>query len=176
MAFADEDIKIYQGEPDEDAAPGEGEQSAARYVEHRDNGNLEKTRELGELLAQTLVGDACRLEGDPYRRQKLVLLSFLVTDELEAGVPDDMLRRSAAAAYRNRVEKLDPELFAVITDSASMSLYILDDRQTGSEGCGEVLAELCDRDGDRELIDGGNALAAEYRKLFSGIIGSYTFK
>ncbi len=176
MAFADEDIKIYQGDSPESGAVGEEEQSAARYVEHRDNGNLEKTREMGELLAQTLVGDAGRLEGDPYCRQKMVLLSFLVSDELEAGVPDDMLRRSAAAAYRNRVEKLDPELFAVITDSAAFSLYILNDRQTGNDRCGEVLAELCDRDGDQELIESGNALAAEYRKLFSGIIASYTFK
>ena len=176
MAFADEDIKIYQGDSPSPVSMGEGEQSAARYVAHRDSGNLEKTRELGELLAQTLVGDARRLEGDPYCRQKLVLLSFLVTDELEAEMPDDMLRRSAAAAFQNRVEKLDPELYAIITDSAAFTLYILNDRQTGNDRCGEVVAEICDRDDDQELIDSGNALAAEYRRLFSGIIQSYTFK
>ena len=101
---------------------------------------------------------------------------FRLTDELEAEMPDDMLRRSAAAAFQNRVEKLDPELYAIITDSAAFTLYILNDRQTGNDRCGEVLAELCDRDGDQELIDSGNALAAEYRRLFSGIIQSYTFK
>ena len=106
MAFADEDIKIYQGDSPSPISMGEGEQSAARYVAHRDSGNLEKTRELGELLAQTLVGDARRLEGDPYCRQKLVLLSFLVTDELEAEMPDDMLRRSAAAAFQNRLIRI----------------------------------------------------------------------
>ncbi len=175
MAFTDEDIKIYDGE--EPVPTGLGaEDSAARYVAHRDNGNLEKTRQLGELLAQTLVGDAGRLAEDPYGQQKLVLLSFLISDELEAALTDAMLRQSAAAAFRRRVEELDPAIHGIITDSAAFTLYILHDRQVGNEECGQVLANLCDRDSDEGLIQEGNALAEEYRGLFSGIIQSYTFK
>lgn len=175
MAFTDEDIKIYDGE--EPVPTGLGaEDSAARYVAHRDNGNLEKTRQLGELLAQTLVGDAGRLAEDPYGQQKLVLLSFLISDELEAALTDAMLRQSAAAAFRRRVEELDPAIHGIITDSAAFTLYILHDRQVGNEECGQVLANLCDRDSDETLIREGNALAEEYRGLFSGIIQSYTFK
>lgn len=175
MAFTDEDIKIYDGEepvPDGMSA----EDSAALYVSHRDNGNLEKTRQLGELLAQTLVGDAGRLSGDPYGHQKLVLLSFLITDELEAELADGILRQSAAAAFRRRVEELDPAIHAIITDSTAFTLYILHDRRVGNEECGQVLADLCDRDGDEALIREGNALAEEYRGLFAGIIQSYSFK
>ena len=175
MAFTDEDIKIYDGE--EPVPTGLGaEDSAARYVAHRDNGNLEKTRQLGELLAQTLVGDAGRLAEDPYGQQKLVLLSFLISDELEAALTDAMLRQSAAAAFRRRVEDLDPAIHGIITDSAAFTLYILHDRRVGNEECGQVLANLCDRDSDETLIREGNALAEEYRGLFSGIIQSYTFK
>ena len=175
MAFTDEDIKIYDGE--EPVPTGLGaEDSAARYVAHRDNGNLEKTRQLGELLAQTLVGDAGRLAEDPYGQQKLVLLSFLISDELEAALTDAMLRQSAAAAFRRRVEELDPAIYGIITDSAAFTLYILHDRRVGNEECGQVLANLCDRDSDETLIREGNALAEEYRGLFSGIIQSYTFK
>ncbi len=175
MAFTDEDIKIYDGE--EPVPTGLGaEDSAARYVAHRDNGNLEKTRQLGELLAQTLVGDAGRLAEDPYGQQKLVLLSFLISDELEAALTDAMLRQSAAAAFRRRVEELDPAIHGIITDSAAFTLYILHDRRVGNEECGQVLANLCDRDSDEGLIQEGNALAEEYRGLFSGIIQSYTFK
>lgn len=175
MAFTDEDIKIYDGE--EPVPTGLGaEDSAARYVAHRDNGNLEKTRQLGELLAQTLVGDAGRLAEDPYGQQKLVLLSFLISDELEAALTDAMLRQSAAAAFRRRVEELDPAIHGIITDSAAFTLYILHDRRVGNEECGQVLANLCDRDSDEGLIREGNALAEEYRGLFSGIIQSYTFK
>lgn len=175
MAFTDEDIKIYDGE--ELVPTGLGaEDSAARYVAHRDNGNLEKTRQLGELLAQTLVGDAGRLAEDPYGQQKLVLLSFLISDELEAALTDAMLRQSAAAAFRRRVEELDPAIHGIITDSAAFTLYILHDRRVGNEECGQVLANLCDRDSDETLIREGNALAEEYRGLFSGIIQSYTFK
>ena len=175
MAFTDEDIKIYDGE--EPVPTGLGaEDSAARYVAHRDNGNLEKTRQLGELLAQTLVGDAGRLAEDPYGQQKLVLLSFLISDELEAALTDAMLRQSAAAAFRRRVEELDPAIRGILTDSAAFTLYILHDRRVGNEECGQVLANLCDRDSDETLIREGNALAEEYRGLFSGIIQSYTFK
>ena len=175
MAFTDEDIKIYDGE--EPVPTGLGaEDSAARYVAHSDNGNLEKTRQLGELLAQTLVGDAGRLAEDPYGQQKLVLLSFLISDELEAALTDAMLRQSAAAAFRRRVEELDPAIHGIITDSAAFTLYILHDRRVGNEECGQVLANLCDRDSDETLIREGNALAEEYRGLFSGIIQSYTFK
>ena len=175
MAFTDEDIKIYDGE--EPVPTGLGaEDSAARYVAHRDNGNLEKTRQLGELLAQTLVGDAGRLAEDPYGQQKLVLLSFLISDELEAALTDAMLRQSAAAAFRRRVEELDPAIHGIITDSAAFTLYILHDRRVGNEECGQVLANLCDRDSDETLIREGNALAEEYRGLFSGIIQSYTVK
>ncbi len=87
-----------------------------------------------------------------------------------------MLRQSAAAAFRRRVEELDPAIHGIITDSAAFTLYILHDRQVGNEECGQVLANLCDRDSDEGLIQEGNALAEEYRGLFSGIIQSYIFK
>ena len=176
MSFTDEDIKIYQEKaPVPESGLGE-EESAALYVAHRENGNLEKTRQLGELLAQTLVGDMGRLEGDPYGRQKLVLLSFLISDELEAKLTDSILRQSAAAAFRRRVEELDPAVFALITDSTAFTLYILHDRRVEGGECGKVLADLCGRDGDDTLIRDGNALAREYRGLFSGIIQSYAFQ
>lgn len=174
MAFTDEDIRIYDKAP---VPEGMGEEeSAALYVIHRANGNLEKTRQLGELLAQTLVGDVARLTRDPYGDQKLVLLSFLISDELEAKLTDGMLRQSAASAFRRKVEELDPAVFALITDSTAFTLYILHDRRVGNGECGRVLADLCGRDGDEALIQEGNALAEEYRGLFSGIIQSYTFQ
>lgn len=176
MAFTDEDIRIYgEGVPPPESGMGE-EESAALYVSHRDNGNLEKTRQLGELLAQTLVGDVGRLMGEPYGSQKLVLLSFLISDELEARLTDGMLRQSAAAAFRRKVEELDPAVFALITDSTAFTLYILHDRRVEGGECGRVLADLCGRDGDEVLIRDGNELAEEYRGLFSGIIQSYTFQ
>jgi len=174
MSFTDEDIKIYGEGIPPSGEPGD-EESAARYVAHRENGNLEKTRQLGELLARTLVEDAGRFAGDSYGPQKLVLLSFLVTDELAAALSDGMLYQSAAAAFRRRVEELDPSIFATITDSTAFTLYILHDRRVGDDECGRVLAELCDRDDDQELIRAGNALAAEYRGLFRGLITGYTF-
>ena len=178
MCSPEEDVKIFI--PDEedalDSAFSEGERSAAEYVAHRKNGNLEKTRELGELLAQTLVGDSQRLEAEPFYHQKLVLLSFLAEDELEAGLPDLLLQKSAVAAMNRRLEELSPEIHAIVVDSTAFTMYILNDRQGEGESEGQVLARLCDRDDDEALIRRGDALTEEYRLLFREIIESYVFK
>ncbi len=174
MSFADEDIKIYGEGMLSPGEPGD-EEAAVRYVAHRKNGNMEKTRQLGELLAQTLVGDASRLAEDCYKPQKLVLLSFLVSDELSAALSDGMLRQSAAAAFRRRVEELDPEIFAIITDSTAFTLYIRQGCRVGACVCWLVRSVVCYLDSELERLLAGNALAAEYRILFRGIITSYTF-
>ena len=107
----------------------------------------------------------------------LLFLAVLGTCGLAVGNAESIIGADnpAAAAFRRRVEELDPEIFAIITDSTAFTLYILHDRRVGDDECGRVLAELCDQDNDQELIQAGNALAAEYRILFRGIITSYTF-
>ncbi len=174
MFSADEDIKIYLGD-DESAAPvSEGERSAEEFMQHKKNGNLDKTKQLGELLASTLLGDAPRFRDEPYGSQKLVLISFLALDALEE-IPNQMLQKSAQAVFRSTVERRNPEIHRVIVDSTAYTMYILNDREHPEEGWGRTLAELCQADDDQELIASGNQLSAEYRKLFRDMIRSYHF-
>ncbi len=176
MRFADEDVKIYTGEEEAPAVQSEGEKSAAEFIYHKDNGNFEKTRQLGELLARTLVDDASRLEGDEYYNTKMVLLSYLAVDELEAGVPNLMLQKSILGVFNKVIETISPEIFQIVSDSAAYTLYILNDRQGEKKTSGEVMAELCGREDDQAFIDQGNRLAEEYRGFFSDLIRSYSFK
>ncbi len=172
----DEDIKIYEGAREEPAFSGAGEAAAAEYVAHRENGNLAKTHQLGELLAETLVGDARRLRQESCCHQKLVLLSYLAKDELRRGLHSPILQRSAVSAMERRLEDVSPEIYDVVTDSTAFTLYILNGRQGDGRSTGEILAQICDRDGDPPLVARGNQLEAEYRKLFGGIIASYTLR
>ncbi len=177
MAFADDDVKIYNG--DEEASPkqvSEGEKAAAEFLYHKDNGNLEKTRQLGELLARTLVDDVVRLKDDECKNQKLVLISYLAVDELEAEVSNLILQKSILSFFNHTIELLNPGLFAIVSDSAAYTLYILNDRQGEHKSCGQILAELCGKDEDAQFVTGGNALEKEYRQLFKDIIRSYHFK
>ena len=176
MCSPEEDVKIFVPDEEETGVLSEGERSAAEYVAHRENGNLEKTRELGELLAQTLVGDSRRLREEPFFHQKLVLLSFLAGDELEAGLSDLILQKSAVAAMNRRLEEVSPEIHDIVVDSTAFTMYILNDRQGEGRTEGQVLAQLCDRDDDAALIRRGDELSGEYRQLFRDIIESYTFK
>lgn len=172
----DEDVKIYRGdEDDQEPVLGEGERSAALFLRHKENGNLAKCRELGTLLGKTFAGDAQRFSGDPYARQKLVLLSFVVSDELAGIIFDQMLQKSALSVFGQTVERCDPALAASIGDSTAFTLYILDDRQGGDDRLGRTFAELCGKEGDHELTEIGNTLAADYRRLCADIISSYNF-
>lgn len=174
MFSADEDIKIYLGDEEEVSPVSEGERSAAEFLQHKRNGNLDKTKQLGELLASTLLGDAPRFCGEPYGKQKLVLISFLALDALE-NIPNQMLQKSAQAVFRSTVERRSPEIHKIIVDSTAYTMYILNEREHPEDGWGRTLAELCEADNDQQLIDSGNRLTAEYKKLFRDMVHSYHF-
>ncbi|MEG1943320.1 MAG: hypothetical protein RR049_05835 [Angelakisella sp.] len=173
--LSDEDVKIYSSEESPKGEQSDGEQSAATFLRHKENGNLAKCKELGLLLAKTFEGDAKRIESDPYVSQKLSLISYIVSDELAGEIPDVLLQKSALSVFQKAVEAMNPHIFSAISDSTAYTLYILDDRQGDAESMGKTFAELCGDENNRQLIDSANLLASEYRSLFHSIIASYSF-
>lgn len=170
----DEDVKIYGGTGRDDANPdGEGERSAAAFLQHRENGNLTKCWELGRVLADSFVTDARQMAFDPYARQKMVLLSFILSDELAGIIFDQMLQKSALSVFQQTVESLDRGLFSAITDSAAFTLYMLDDRDANSLGA--TFAVLCGRENDADLIREADTLVNQYHTIYADIISCYTF-
>lgn len=171
----DEDVKIYRNEEPPQEIQSDGELSAAAFLHHKKNGNLNKCKELGQLLAKTFEDDAKRLEKDPHASQKLSLISYIVSDELASEIPDVMLQKSALSVFQNTIEAMNPALFSAISDSTAYTLYILDDRQGDEGSMGHTFAELCGDENNQQLIESANMLAAEYRRLFHSIITSYSF-
>ena len=172
----DDDVKIYTFEAATEAdILSESEEAAARYMRHKEQGNLEKTRRLGETLAEELCRCAAALREDPYARQKLVLAAFLARDVLESGVDDLILQKSAAAAMQKRLEEAAPEIADTVRDSTGFTMYILNDRQRGARTPGAVLADLCGRKDDAELAAQGDLLADELRRLFTRYVEDCAF-
>lgn len=168
----DEDVKIYHADEPDNEPCGEGERSAADFLRHKENGNLAKCRELGKLLGKTFTNDIKRFEGDPYLKQKLVLISFVLSGELAGIIFDQLLQKSALSVFHQTVEDTDKALFASISDSTAYTLYMLDDHEGD---LGETFVELCGKESDSELAACANRLAAEYRRLYANIISSYSF-
>ncbi|MEG1686821.1 MAG: hypothetical protein RR022_02365 [Angelakisella sp.] len=173
----EEDVRIYQNdEDDSDDQLGEGERSAASFLRHKENGNLAKCRELGQLLASTFADEAHHLAGEPFAGHKQVLMSFLISDELAGIIFDQLLQKSALSVFQQTVEQLDRSLFTRISDSAAYTLYILDDRNGDEHSLAATFAELCGQEGNAAVLADAVELIQSYRKLCADIISSYNFE
>ena len=171
----EEDVKIY-GEPTTTTYPrSEGEKSATLYLQHKENGNLDKCKELGALLAKTFLALTSSFIGRDFYSQKMVLIFFVMNSELKDSISDSLLLNSTQSKFDKILEKENSELFKIITDNTALTLYILDDRNGCGSCLGETFAELCQQDDNKELQEIAFGLIDEYSTLFSGIIHRYEF-
>lgn len=174
------DIKIYgaAAESVSEQRNGDGEVAATLFLRHKNCGNIEKTKQMGKLLAATFDDTAHRFTRDLYRDQKLTLISFLLNDELQAGIQDEILRQSVISNFQKDLEKKNGKVFDVIIDSAAYTVYILEERKrTGiGIGVGSAFANLCGLPDNTALAEEANDLELEYRRLFHDIIESYVFE
>lgn len=166
MPGSDEDIKIYEAPDDtrrEDVSSGEDD--ADEFLRHKERGDFVRTWELGEAMARALLDEKPRLARDPWRTQKLTLISFLAVDTVTDTIPCHMLQRSAQDAFRKSLEALDPETFRTVTDSTAYTYFMLNDRLGGERSDGQVLAELCGEE-NVTLASEGDRLASRLRRTF----------
>ncbi len=172
----EDDVKIYKSENttvSNDII--NSEDSAKAFLAHKDNGNIDKTNEMGKLLANCFLNTAKRFKNDEYKRQKLTLISFLMCDELELNITDEILQKSALGSFKKALLEEDKEISDIITDNVAYTLYIMEDRKQAGH-IGKIYSELCVNEENEKLIECGNNLEDEYRSLFTDIITSYTFK
>ena len=171
----DDDIKIYRAEDVDKENNLNSEDSANLFLFHKENGNINKTNEMGELLANCFLNTAKRFKDDEYYNQKLTLISFLMFDELATNIDDEILQKSVKGSFKKHLVSQDKDVSDIITDSVAYTLYIIEDRKRKGD-MGRIYSELCGRTDDSELISEGNAIEQEYRSLFADIISTYTFK
>lgn len=163
-AGGDEDMKIV---PDlSPACPHrESDEAAGDFIRHRDNGNIQRARELGEQFAHSMKALESAA-GDPVvLAQKKVLYAFVVNKVIEETAPDSILAQAALSSFYQAVQQIAPEDYATISDSVAFSLYILADRgrrNRSQDTPGEVFAELCGQRGREEYCYIGQSLYNQY--------------
>ena len=156
----DSDIKIFSGSTFSKKAPMEDEE-AAEFMRERDNGNIEKAKELGRILAEkvaTLSGG-----GDPalFVEQKKVLYGYACKKVIEANCSSSLLARSAIGAFLKAVQAVSQSDFDTIQDSVAFTKYMLAEKDDET-GVGAVFAKLCGDKANASLICEGDKLYSVY--------------
>lgn len=137
------------------------------YKKEKSNGNLERAKGLGAVLASEFVSvcqkDELTLsqnDSESLMTQKVLLLSFTVMAGLEQFCPNIALANAARTSFFDVLFELDRELFDKSSDTGAFSFYYLSFRR-GTEvdrRVGQTFAMLCSHDGDPIYQELGEAL------------------
>jgi hypothetical protein len=164
----DDDIKIAPETFKAGPAPVDyGEEAARQFLEQKQLGNIDRARELGRAYA----GDVIELEnGDSGRTQRelhhqLVLFSYIVNRVIAERSPNSIVAQSCLNMFYKSIETASEELYRHVSDMAAYSLYMLCERSRNRSDSeiGVIYAELCDFEGNEEIISEGNAF---YRREY----------
>lgn len=171
----DEDIKIARPdgrikEKDEEETPDVSKE----YDRESANGNIEKARSLGVLLAEEAVNKmgSFTMEdeqdgGIDMDVQRGLLMTFAATVALEKMTSSSVVSMAAKNSFNSEVEKLSPALYGAMGDSGAFSFYYLAYRR-GTETerrIGQTFAMLCSHDGDPVYQELGEAIYCWFYSL-----------
>jgi len=161
----DEDIKIATPGSFSKSRPAEdvSELEAQQFLRLKNDGSIDKARQLGAKYATILLekNEAAAGDQDPLCcHQRLVLYSYVVNRAISDLSPNSLLAQTSLNVFYDELEEGSPELYRHVSDMAAFSLYILCERSNSrsEDEIGEVYARLCGSEGDRTVIDEGNAL------------------
>ena len=154
----DYDMKIVGEKPSSDIKKNkELYGDIAEYEREKANGNIGKSKKLGQILAKEFVSVCQKDEltvSEDYSEnlitQKVLLLSFTVMAGLEEFCPNISVANAARSAFFDELNVLDKELFEKSSDTGAFSFYYLSFRR-GTEvdrRVGQTFAMLCGHDGD----------------------------
>lgn len=164
----DKDMKIFgSNRADKSFLNSELYGDDADYQKQKENGNVDKAKELGVLLANEFVS-VCRKDeltlsqndNESLMTQKILLLSFTVMAGLEEFCDNIAIANTARTSFFDKLYELDNDLFVRSSDTGAFSFYYLSFRR-GTEvdrRVGQTFAMLCSHDGDPIYQELGEAL------------------
>ena len=158
--MSDNDIKIYEGSKSVNISSAVMSTFEAMNF-HRQNGNLQKAKDLGARLATLSPTDDDAKEGKgidlisglPQRfhsqvivYQIKVLLVFAAETVLQSEIRDEILATTAINAMHDKIREDMPVFFRNISSSAAFTFYCLALKKRGdvTENIGEAFAMMCD--------------------------------
>jgi hypothetical protein len=176
----DSDMKIV-GAPKQDEKPDESEKELERQQR---SGNLDKARSLGDELAREIIDEdgvtsfgRDAHEGDGVRRQRRLLLAFVVDYSVNSAV-SGMPGHTALGRFYDDLKRDVPDFYEDVRESASFSFYLLcvRDGEDVERNIGSAFAMLAGHEGDKVMAELGEALCYHFRDIVSATISSYHFK
>ena len=181
--FDDYDMKIV-GEAPNETAEQELFSDNAEYQKEKQNGNIARAKELGNVLAKEFVS-VCKKDeltisendSEALFIQKVLLLSFTVMAGLEQFCPNMSVANTARAAFYDKLFALDKEIFEKSSDTGAFSFYYLSFRR-GTEvdrRVGQTFAMLCSHDGDPIYQELGEALYCWFLSVIEGKVSAANF-
>ena len=158
--MSDNDIKIYEGSKSVNISSAVMNTFEAMNF-HRENGNLQKAKDLGARLATLSPTDDDAREGkgidlisglpQRFRSQVIVyqikvLLVFAAETVLQSEIRDEILATTAINAMHDKIREDMPVFFRNISSSAAFTFYCLALKKRGdvTENIGEAFAMMCD--------------------------------
>ena len=156
--MSENDVKIYNSKNDLDSSSKEISRTLDEVMTHRLNGNIDKARKLGEILATiTPKGDdgiivdlkdhlAPKYFASDILYQIKVLLVFAAETVLQSEIRDEILATTAINAMHDKIREDMPVFFRNISSSAAFTFYCLALKKRGdvTENIGEAFAMMCD--------------------------------
>lgn len=167
----DSDIKIFK--PSEKSAK---DGDVLSFVEgmnyHRQNGNVEKAKELGTKLAGNSFEKNLKESldsvflSDEFFHQVCALVLFSTEAALNYFLPSQQLSTIAINALHESLSSKKLEFYDSIINSPAFSFYYLSVRKGGTDipkDIGEAFAMLCRKENDSHFIEEGS-------KIYSAIL------
>lgn len=163
----DADIKIADGsfEPVADADSVEGEETARELQREKENGNLNRARRLGAIMADgvsAIEGDSPAGDG-VLMTQRRILLAFAVEMGLKRYL-NDLLAETAQSVFYDTLRETAPAFFEDLQESNAFSFYYLCVREGGGveKKVGDTFAALCGLGGNEACARTGEELYGRF--------------
>ncbi len=164
--MSDEDVKVANFS-DQDAPVDDTEELIEDVQEQKQNGNIDKARKLGRLLAQEVdsndgefIFGLDQQESADIICQRRLLLAFVVNYGLEIYLKNQLVSQTAQNTFFETIQNTSPSIDKDIKQQGAFSYYYLcvRDSEKPAEAIGKTFAELCDRKGDCIYAKLGSAL------------------
>ena len=178
----DSDIKIAGREPvrseDDDL------KEAQELIRRKRNGDLEKARRLGRELARKIINEdgdpsfgSDESESDEIRRQRRMLLTFVVDYAVRTVIGSEVLGQVALSEFTDGVKRALPEFYEDIGESGSFSFYYLAVRRPDGreKEIGRTFAMLAGYENNTVMEELGEALFIHFNDIVDKCVRSYEF-
>ena len=154
----DSDVKIYHSKSELNKSGNDLSVVFDAVIAQRTNGNIDKARKLGEILAtitptgsgEGIIVDlkdhlAPRYFAPDILYQIKVLLVFACETVLQVEIPVSIVTTTAIATMYENIEKKSPGFYDNLKNGAAFTFYYLAVQKGGnlSENIGEAFAMLC---------------------------------